>query len=68
MPIKTSSLSGPELYGYVAEPELPARGGVPILPTPKGVNEFARQHAAALAHALTKPDVGGPGKRLLFLN
>lgn len=51
MAIKTSSLSGPERYGYVAEPEAPAQGGVLILPTIFGVNEFARQYADKLASA-----------------
>jgi carboxymethylenebutenolidase len=51
MPYKTSSLHGPELHGYVAEPEAPVRGGVLILPTIFGVNEFARQYADTLAAA-----------------
>src|SRR5665213_4218852 len=51
MAIKTSSLSGPERYGYVAEPEALLRGGVLIRPTIFGVNEFARQYADTLAHA-----------------
>jgi len=51
MAIKTSSLSGPERYGYVAEPEALVRGGVLILPTIFGVSEFARQYADTLASA-----------------
>jgi carboxymethylenebutenolidase len=47
--IKTSSFSGPEFYGYLAEPDVSARGGVLILPTIFGVNDFARQYADTLA-------------------
>ena len=51
MAIKTKSLSGPSLFGTIAEPDAAARGGVLILPTIFGVNEFARQYADTLAHA-----------------
>ena len=51
MTIKTKSLSGPKLFGYVAEPDAAALGGVLILPTIFGVNEFARQYADTLAQA-----------------
>ena len=51
MTIKTKSLSGPKLFGYVAEPDAAAQGGVLILPTIFGVNEFARQYADTLASA-----------------
>ncbi len=51
MAIKSKLLSGPELFGYVAEPEVPAGGGVLILPTIYGVNEFARGYADQLAAA-----------------
>jgi carboxymethylenebutenolidase len=49
MTIKSSSLSGPDLHGYLAVPETPSRGGVLVLPTIFGVNEFARQFADTLA-------------------
>jgi carboxymethylenebutenolidase len=42
--------SGPR-FGYVSEPVAPASGGVLILPTIFGVNEFARQYADALTNA-----------------
>jgi carboxymethylenebutenolidase len=51
MTIKSSSLSGPDLHGYLAEPEKAAHRGVLILPTIFGVNEFARQYADTLAAA-----------------
>ncbi len=51
MAIKTEKLSGPQLYGYVAQPEDGARGGVLLLPTIFGVNEFARGYADTLANA-----------------
>src|SRR3954452_13805218 len=51
MTMKSSSLSGPRLFGYVAEPDTAARGGVLILPTIFGVNEFARGYADTLANA-----------------
>ena len=46
----SKTLSGPR-FGYVSEPVAPASGGVLILPTIFGVNEFARQYADALANA-----------------
>ena len=51
MAIRTRSLSGPRLFGYLAEPDAAAQGGVLILPTIFGVNEFARQYADTLANA-----------------
>jgi carboxymethylenebutenolidase len=51
MALKTTSLSGPEFYGYLAEAEGTVRGGVLILPTIFGVNEFAREYADTLASA-----------------
>src|SRR3954467_15684530 len=51
MTMKSRSLSGPRLFGYVAEPDTAARGGVLILPTIFGVNEFARDYADTLANA-----------------
>lgn len=51
MTMKSRSLSGPRLFGYVVEPDVPARGGVLILPTIFGVNEFARDYADTLANA-----------------
>src|SRR5882757_11242801 len=51
MTIKTKSLSGPKLFGYVAEPNTATHGGVLLLPTIFGVNEFARQYADTLAQA-----------------
>ena len=49
--MKSKSLTGPKLFGYVAEPATTASGGVLILPTIFGVNEFARHYADALANA-----------------
>ena len=49
MAIKTQTFSGPERFGYLAQPESPARAGVLILPTIFGVNEFARGYADMLA-------------------
>jgi carboxymethylenebutenolidase len=51
MAVKSRNLSGPELYGYVSEPEAKARAGVLLLPTIFGVNEFARRYADILAGA-----------------
>ena len=51
MAIKTEKFSGPHLFGYVARPEDGARGGVLVLPTIYGVNEFARGYADMLANA-----------------
>jgi carboxymethylenebutenolidase len=47
--IKSRSVGGPELYGYIAEPEVKGSAGVLLLPTIFGVNEFARQYADTLA-------------------
>jgi carboxymethylenebutenolidase len=51
MSIECRTLSGPDLFGYVAAPKAGARGGVLILPTIFGVNEFARSYADAVANA-----------------
>ncbi len=51
MSIECKTFSGPDLYGYVAVPKAGARGGVLILPTIFGVNEFVRGYADALANA-----------------
>jgi carboxymethylenebutenolidase len=51
MAIKTEKFSGPQLYGYVAQPEEGARGGVLVLPTIYGINEFARGYADLLANS-----------------
>ncbi len=51
MSIESRTLSGPDLFGYVAAPRAGARGGVLILPTIFGVNEFARGFADGLANA-----------------
>ncbi len=51
MTIKNRTLSGPQLFGYFAEPETGARNGVLILPTIFGVNDFARSYADTLANA-----------------
>lgn len=48
---KSRTLDGPRLFGYVAEPAGGATGGVLLLPTIFGVNEFARQYANMLADA-----------------
>jgi carboxymethylenebutenolidase len=49
MAIKTQTLSGPERFGYLAQPDAGARAGVLILPTIFGVNAFARGYADMLA-------------------
>ena len=51
MAIKTQTLNGPDLYGYLAEPETGARGGVLIYPTIFAVNDFVRGYAETLARA-----------------
>jgi carboxymethylenebutenolidase len=51
MAIKTQVLSGPDRYGYLAEPEGRAKGGVVLLPTIFAINEFARSYAETLAKA-----------------
>jgi len=50
-PAKFRTFGGPDLFGYVAEPEVRTRSGVLILPTIFGVNAFARSYAATLAEA-----------------
>jgi carboxymethylenebutenolidase len=47
--IRRKTFSGPELFGYCAEPENKTSGGVLILPTIFGVNDFARSYADNLA-------------------
>ena len=49
MAIKTQTFSGPERYGYLAQPDGAARAGVLILPTFFGINAFARSYADMLA-------------------
>ena len=45
-------MAGPERHGYLAQPaDTTARGGVLVLPTIFGINEFARGYADALANA-----------------
>jgi carboxymethylenebutenolidase len=51
MPITTQTIAEPDRYGYLAQPEGGARGGVVLLPTIFGVNEFARTYAETLANA-----------------
>lgn len=51
MSIECKTFSGPDLFGYVAAPKAGARGGVLILPTIFGVNEFARSYADRLANS-----------------
>jgi carboxymethylenebutenolidase len=51
MTIESKSLTGPDLFGYVATPTTGARAGVLLLPTIFGINEFARSYAQTLAHA-----------------
>jgi carboxymethylenebutenolidase len=51
MSIKTQMVRGPDRYGYLAEPEGVARGGVVLLPTIFAINEFARTYAETLAKA-----------------
>ena len=50
MAIKTQRFSGPQRFGYLAQPEAPARAGVLVLPTIFGINEFARGYADMLAN------------------
>jgi len=50
-PIKLKAFAGPDLFGYVAEPEVRTQSGVLILPTIFGVNAFAKGYAETLAHA-----------------
>ena len=49
MAIKTQTFSGPDRFGYLAQPQGTARAGVLILPTIFGVNKFARGYADMLA-------------------
>jgi carboxymethylenebutenolidase len=51
MSIECKTFGGPDLFGYVAAPKAGARGGVLILPTIFGVNEFARGYAESLANS-----------------
>ncbi|MPZ59098.1 MAG: hypothetical protein GEU91_21945 [Rhizobiales bacterium] len=51
MAIKTQMISGPERYGYLAEPVGGARGGVVLLPTIFAINAFARGYADTLANS-----------------
>lgn len=51
MSIECRTFSGPDLFGYAAAPKAGAKGGVLILPTIFGVNEFARGYADGLANA-----------------
>ncbi len=51
MAIKNRTLRGPQMFGYLAEPEQGARSGVLILPTIFGVNDSARSYADTLATA-----------------
>ena len=50
MAIKTQTFSGPDRFGYLAQPEGTARAGVLILTTIFGINEFARSYADMLAN------------------
>lgn len=51
MSVKMQTFNGPDLYGYLAEPEGGARGGVVIYPTIFAVNDFVRGYAETLARA-----------------
>lgn len=51
MSIECKTFNGPDLFGYVAAPKAGARGGVLILPTIFGINEFARNYADRLANS-----------------
>jgi carboxymethylenebutenolidase len=51
MAIKTQTVSGPQRYGYLAEPVGGARGGVVLLPTIFAINTFAKSYADTLANA-----------------
>ncbi len=51
MSIEYKAFNGPNLFGYVAAPKAGARGGVLILPTIFGINEFARGYADGLANS-----------------
>jgi carboxymethylenebutenolidase len=51
MAIKTQIISGPERYGYLAEPVGGARAGVVLLPTIFAINAFAKGYADTLANA-----------------
>lgn len=51
MPIKTHTVSGPDRFGYVAEPDGKATGGVVLLPTIFAINAFAKSYAETLAQA-----------------
>jgi carboxymethylenebutenolidase len=51
MSIKTQDIARDGLFGYLAQPEAPGKGGVLIVPTIFGVNAFVRGFAESLAHA-----------------
>jgi len=51
MAIRTETVSGPQRYGYLAEPVGGARAGVVLLPTIFAINAFARSYAETLANA-----------------
>jgi carboxymethylenebutenolidase len=51
MAIKTQTISGPQRFGYLAEPVGGARGGVVLLPTIFAINAFAKSYADTLANA-----------------
>jgi carboxymethylenebutenolidase len=51
MPIKTQDIARDGLFGYLAQPETPSKGGVVIVPTIFAVNPFVRGYAETLARA-----------------
>lgn len=51
MAIRTQTVSGPQRYGYLAEPVGGARSGVVLLPTIFGINAFAKSYTETLANA-----------------
>jgi carboxymethylenebutenolidase len=51
MAIKTQDVARGGLYGYLAQPETPGKGGVLIVPTIFAVNSFVRFYADGLARA-----------------
>ena len=51
MSIECRTFNGSDLFGYAAAPKAGAKGGVLILPTIFGVNEFARGYADGLANS-----------------
>jgi len=58
MTIESKSLSGPDLFGYVATPKAGARAGVLLLPTIFGVNEFVRSYAESWRMPASPPRCG----------